>query len=286
MKITAIQTFLSVVRTRNLNRAAEELHITQSAVSARLDALEQALGARLLVRSRKGASLTKEGYAFLEQAEVIVRSWQNAQARISLPQGVTRLFSLVCDPGRWTAMGSEWVARVRAHHPEIAVEIWAGQGAEALSWLQSGKSDAALLGAPLAAADIVNRECTVGRLIQVSTKPRTAVQWHPDYVYVDYGPGFRSQHAEQWPSGETAAIAFSNPDWAFAHLMRHGGSAYLPESMVLDPIAQGILFRVEGAASFRQRSYLSWRKDREEKFPWLASVDLSPEPLARSNASQ
>ncbi|MEX0304043.1 MAG: LysR family transcriptional regulator, partial [Leisingera sp.] len=63
MNISAIQTFLSVVRTRNLNRAAEELNITQSAVSARLDTLDQALGARLLIRSRKGATLTKEGFA-------------------------------------------------------------------------------------------------------------------------------------------------------------------------------------------------------------------------------
>ncbi|MFZ1727537.1 MAG: LysR family transcriptional regulator [Albidovulum sp.] len=44
MNIAAIQTFLSVVRTKNLNAAAAELNVTQSAVTARLDALEQALG--------------------------------------------------------------------------------------------------------------------------------------------------------------------------------------------------------------------------------------------------
>ena len=69
MKIAAIQTFLSVVRTRNLISAAEELNVTQSAVSARLDALEESLGQTLLVRSRKGAKLTKAGFAFLGQAK-------------------------------------------------------------------------------------------------------------------------------------------------------------------------------------------------------------------------
>ena len=102
MNIAAIQTFLAVVRCRNLNRAAEQLNVTQSAVTARLDTLEQALGAQLLVRSRKGATLTKAGFAFLEQAEVITRTWDNARARANLPRGVTRLFSFVCDPGLWT----------------------------------------------------------------------------------------------------------------------------------------------------------------------------------------
>ena len=71
MNIATIETFLAVHRLGNLNRAAEELNVTQSAVTARLDALEASLGARLLNRSRKGATLTKAGYSFLEQADII-----------------------------------------------------------------------------------------------------------------------------------------------------------------------------------------------------------------------
>lgn len=276
MNISAIQTFLSVVRTRNLNRAAEELNITQSAVSARLDTLDQALGARLLIRSRKGATLTKEGFAFLEQAEVIARSWENARVRISLPRGVTRLFSLACDPALWTGLGEDWVGQIRNRHPETAVEIWSGQIRDAETWLQSGMSDAALLAEPLAGPGIASREFSACELVQVATQPRKAVQWHPDYIYVDYGPGFRAQHAETWPSDETAAIAFSNPDWALSHLLARGGSAYLPARLITDLLAEGSLFPVEGAATFLQRSYLSWRKDREENFPWLPR----PEPDA------
>ena len=113
MNIAAIQTFLTVIRTGNLNRAAEQMNITQSAVTARLDALEQALGAKLLIRSRKGASLTKPGFAFLDQAEVIVRSWENARARTNLPRGVTRLFSFVCHPSLWSGLGEAWVNDLR-----------------------------------------------------------------------------------------------------------------------------------------------------------------------------
>ena len=44
MNITTLKTFLTVVESKNLNRAAARLNVTQSTVSARIDALEQTLG--------------------------------------------------------------------------------------------------------------------------------------------------------------------------------------------------------------------------------------------------
>jgi DNA-binding transcriptional LysR family regulator len=269
MNITAIQTFLCVVRCRNLNRAAEEMNITQSAVSARLDALDQALGARLLIRSRKGATLTKEGFAFLEQAEVIARSWDNAKNRISLPKGVTHLFSFACAPGLWTGLGQVWIEAIRKANPETAIEIWTGGCVDAQRWLQSGMCDAALLAEPVLAPAFANRVHATENLIQVATRPRRSVQWHSDYVYIDYGSAFRADHARAWPSEETAAIAFSTPDWGLAHILAHGGSAYLPEYLVQELIADGRLFKVEGSPGFSRPSYLTWRIDREERFAWL-----------------
>ncbi|WP_164660100.1 LysR family transcriptional regulator [Tropicibacter sp. Alg240-R139] len=281
MNITTIQTFLAVVRTRNLNRAAEEMHITQSAVSARLDGLEQALGAQLLIRSRKGATLTKEGFAFLEQARVIARSWDNARARISPPHGVTTVFSLVCDPGLWTGLGQTWTNKLCARHPDIALEVWTAQLGDAQSWLQSGMSDAALLTEPLTGPNLDSQSFAKCELIQVSTRPRKAVEWHPDYIYVDYGAAFRAQHAETWPSDETASVSFSNPDWALSHLLAHGGSAYLPEPMVTKLLLNGTLHRVGNAIPFHRHSHLSWRTDREARFPWLGSA---VEPTRQSKA--
>ncbi|MFU1478504.1 LysR family transcriptional regulator [Roseovarius sp. C7] len=154
MNIAAIQTFLAVYRCGNLNRAAEELNVTQSAVTARLDALETQLGARLLIRSRKGAELTKAGFAFLKQAELIWQSWEVARARISLPRGMSRLCSLVVAPGLWQGLAAPWVTDLRAQHSQTAFEIWTGLASDATRWLQSGLSDAALLAEPLSGADL------------------------------------------------------------------------------------------------------------------------------------
>ena len=272
MNITAIQTFLTVFRTGNLNRAADQLNITQSAVTARLDALEQAMGAKLLIRSRKGASLTKPGFAFLEQAEVIVRSWENACARTSLPHGVTRLFSFVCHPSLWTGLGDDWIAGQKRTRPETAFEAWCGLNSDASRWLQSGLSDAALLPEPLNEPGLESREFAEDLLIQVTRDHDEIAAANPEYLYVDYGPAIRSEHARVWPADETAAMAFSNPDWALTHLIGNGGSAYLPERMVTGHIAKGSLRRVDGAPEFTRRAHLSWRKSSEATFAWLADA--------------
>lgn len=271
MNITAIQTFLAVVRCRNLNRAAEQLNVTQSAVTARLDTLEQALGAQLLVRSRKGATLTKAGFAFLEQAEVIARTWDNARARANLPRGVTRLFSFVCDPGLWTGLGQRWIDAIRRDHAETAIEIWSGLARDAETWLQSGMSDAALLPEPVIGAGIDHRDFATDRLILVTTAPD--VPWQSHYIYVDYGPLFRAQHAEAWPSDESAALAFSTPDWALDHMRRDGGAAYLPERIVRADIEASHLHPVADSVSFDRRLVLSWRKASADSFGFLAPSD-------------
>ena len=58
MDITLARTFLEIVTTGNFLRAAERLHVTQTAVSARMRALEELLGRKLFVRNKAGASLT------------------------------------------------------------------------------------------------------------------------------------------------------------------------------------------------------------------------------------
>lgn len=269
VNIAAIQTFLAVTRSGNLNRAAEQLNITQSAVTARLDTLEAALGARLLNRSRTGATLTKAGFAFLDQAELITSTWTNARAQTSLPKGVTAMFSLVCDPALWSGPGAGWIDTLRAEHPQTAFDIWSGGPAEARRWLHSGLSDAAMLSEPLTGPDFAHRPFAREDLVQVSSREDDTMHWGPDYIFVDYGPAFRARHAIAWQGDETTTFRFSNPDWALSHLLRHGGSAYLPRPLAAPHLASGTLHLVDGAATFNRQCHLSWRKAAEPAFEWL-----------------
>ncbi|MFZ1727536.1 MAG: LysR substrate-binding domain-containing protein [Albidovulum sp.] len=213
--------------------------------------------------------MTKAGFAFLEQAGVIVRTWENARAKIGLPRGFTGLFSFVCDPALWSSHGQRWIEEAQRDHPDTAFEIWSGLAPQAQTWLQSGMSDAALLSEPVAGMAFGSREIATERLVHVSTVPRRAVAWDRGYVYVDYGPSVRALHAEAWPGDETAQMSFSNPDWAVQYLLDHGGSAYLPEAIAGPMDLAGRLFRVEGSVAFTRKVFLVWREASLADFPWL-----------------
>lgn len=71
MNIQNITAFLAIVHTGTLSKAAQELYLTQSAVSHRLKALEDEVNARLIVRGqgRQGVKLTAKGEEFIPIAE-------------------------------------------------------------------------------------------------------------------------------------------------------------------------------------------------------------------------
>jgi DNA-binding transcriptional LysR family regulator len=79
----AIKAFIAVVDTGSFSVAAENLHLTQPAVSKRIAVLEQQLGALLFNRHPKNITLTQAGSIFLERARTILREIDNAETAIS-----------------------------------------------------------------------------------------------------------------------------------------------------------------------------------------------------------
>lgn len=61
-----LDAFLVIAQTRNFSKAAEALHVTQSALSHRISALEEEVGAPLFIRERNGVSMTDLGQELLQ----------------------------------------------------------------------------------------------------------------------------------------------------------------------------------------------------------------------------
>lgn len=73
MELKWLEDFASLARTGNFSRSAEERHVTQSAFSRRIKALEAWLGVALIDRSTYPTTLTPEGRLFRETAEEAIR---------------------------------------------------------------------------------------------------------------------------------------------------------------------------------------------------------------------
>lgn len=68
-----MQYFIAVVDTQSFTRAAELYYISQSAISQQIKALEEELGAKLLIRKRKSFSLTPAGEYFYQHCQEILQ---------------------------------------------------------------------------------------------------------------------------------------------------------------------------------------------------------------------
>lgn len=76
--------FVSVATRGSLSATARAEGVTPAMIGRRLDALEERLGVKLLVRTTRRLSLTFEGSAFLEDCQRILNDLANAEASVSL----------------------------------------------------------------------------------------------------------------------------------------------------------------------------------------------------------
>ena len=99
MNTIQLECFLAVSDCLNFARAAEQLHITQPAVSHQIQSLEAELNTRLFVRTTRSVELTPAGFAFISDAKDILGRTRAAKARISSSDpGHISEFSIGC-PG-------------------------------------------------------------------------------------------------------------------------------------------------------------------------------------------
>lgn len=120
--LAGLEAFEAVARHRSFTRAAEELHVTQSAVSHRVRALEAQLGAVLFVRAGRRVELTDEGRALAEDTGAAFSLLREGVARLARSMRSAAL-TVSCSPSfaiRWLV---PHLPSFRARRPELDVRI-------------------------------------------------------------------------------------------------------------------------------------------------------------------
>jgi DNA-binding transcriptional LysR family regulator len=82
-KLKQLESFVSVVARGSLTAAAKSEGVAPAIMGRRLDALEERLGVKLLVRTTRRIALTHEGSAFLEDCQRLLADLANAEASVS-----------------------------------------------------------------------------------------------------------------------------------------------------------------------------------------------------------
>lgn len=121
--LAALQAFEAAARLESFTRAAEELHLTQGAVSRQVAALELSLGLKLFERIRQRIVPTEAGRAYAAEIRDILSRLQTATLSTMAMKNVGGTLSLALLP----TFGTRWlIPRLPdffARHPEIAIDF-------------------------------------------------------------------------------------------------------------------------------------------------------------------
>jgi LysR family transcriptional regulator, transcription activator of glutamate synthase operon len=148
VELRQLRYFEAVARHASFTRAAEELHVVQSALSQQVRRLEQELGVELMERTSRSVRLTSAGEAVLLRARRVLEEADALRAEVD---GLRSLDGGRVALGTIPAMGAvdppALVARFREQHPGVSFELRTGTASHVYGLLASGGLEAAFVAA-------------------------------------------------------------------------------------------------------------------------------------------
>lgn len=272
MDLDLARTFLEIVRHGSLASAAEHLHVTQTAVTARVQKLESLLGVTLLIRNRAGAKLTPEGEGFVVYANQLLQTWEAARRDLPRPEGLDQVLHIGGEVSLCNPLILSWATLLRQHLTSHALRVQIRDGELLLRQVEMGLLDAALVYQPTYWPGVQVEQLLEEKLIQIR---------HPalpdPYVYVDWGDDFRRQHDAALPHQARAAISFNLGPVALHYILENGGSGYFRSRVVQSYLTSGALERVHKAPEFSYPTYLVYSRERDsaalqQAIEWLREI--------------
>lgn len=265
MDINAARTFVEIVKTGSFIRAASNLNITQTAVSARIRVLEERLDRALFVRNRAGAKLTPAGHQFLRYANTLVQVWERARHEIALPDGHENVLTVGGEHSLWNPLLRDFLVWMRREFPNVAVRAHVDVSDRLMEQVQDGVVDIALLYAPPHRTGVTAELLLDEKLVAVSTSPGQSTISSKDYVYVNWGEDFAANHHGAFPDAGSPGLTVNHGPLAMEYLLSVGGTGYLRRGAAKPYLEAGQLFLVEDEPSFAYSVYAVYSSKADEE---------------------
>src|SRR5438552_2139837 len=261
MELGQIEAFVEANRRGSISRAAETLGLTQPTCTARLHGLERELGAPLLVRGRRGVSLTPAGRRFLPRAvaalDSLRRGATETKAASEARAGLLAI-GLASDLALYLAPRA--LARFAARHPEVETLVRSGHSRFVADLLRSEEVELALVSQLVLLPDLASRVLFTEPVPVVVARPpplapRSSVKIaelaQAGLVVRDPAAFLRTITLAYFAEGETAPrilMELDNTEACKRVVLPGLGAALLPEMAIRAELGRGDLvqLRVEG----------------------------------------
>ena len=255
MDIVTARTFLEIVKTGSFVAAARNLNITQTAVSARIRALEQQLDRKVFIRNKAGARLTPAGDQFLRFATSLVQIWDRARRSLATAPGRETVVTIGAELSQWNPLMRDWLIWMRRECPELAISAHIDSADRLMDQVQEGALDLAILYAAPARPGVIAELLFEERLVLVRTT-ETGKQLGPeDHVEVDWGEDFAASYHAAFPDAAPGPVSISYGPLALDYVLTRGGSGYFRMAAVRPYLEAGRLQVVPDSPEFSYSAY-------------------------------
>ena len=263
LDIELLKTFLEVRKTRHFGRAAENLYLTQAAVSARIRQLEQLLGVKLFVRNRNNIQLTSEGERLVSHAQTVVLAWSRARQELALDTGQGSQVHIGIRSGLWNTALQKKLQRLHEHIPEITLRTEVHMPETAVKMLLDRTLDIAISYDPPGLPEFRLRNIGQINLNLYSTRRGATVEsaLEKGYVYVDWGSAFARFHATRFGESVLPVLRTNLGESAAQFIRDNGGAAYLPATLVSGHRSK--LHEVAGAPDYSRDIQAAYRSNSD-----------------------
>ena len=182
MDVPRLEAFLEVARLGSMRAAARSLHLGQPALSARIVALEDELGAKVFERTKRGVRLTLAGRALVPHAERALEAIEAGRSAVSqVEQGDDGELVIAAAGAINASVVPELVARFRRYHPGVHLYVHTGSAERIVELVAFGSAQLGLL---REAAPLRDPRLTVLPLYEESLM----LTARPEHPFVAEGP--------------------------------------------------------------------------------------------------
>jgi len=256
MDISVARTFLEVVKTGSFVRAAENLNITQTAVSARIRVLEDQLDRPVFVRNKAGARLTPAGEQFLRFATTLVQVWSRAQLAVGLPPGRETVVTLGAEFSLASPLLRHWLLWMRRECPEIAVSTRTDSSERLIEQVQDGTLDVAVIYGATSRPGLIVELLFEEKLVLARSMATTGPLAPEAHVRIDWGEEFAANYQAAFPDQPNAVVAISYGPLALEYILEAGGSGYFRKGFIRPYLEDDRLQLVPGSPEFAYSAYV------------------------------
>ncbi len=149
MELRELKYFLAVAKTSNISRAAEEVYVSQPALSRQMLDLEEELGVKLLERGKRHTVLTEAGYLLKKRAEEIMSLVDKTVEELShAREGVSGNVRIGCGETEGMRIVARAVQEIRLEYPSVHCHLFSMDGSGVKERLEKGMLDFGVLVQP------------------------------------------------------------------------------------------------------------------------------------------